>query len=50
MIEQYLPAVLSAVFAGGGAYAAVRVEIRHLWRKIAEIERELLRLRNRVPT
>ena len=50
MMESYLPAILSAVFSAGGAYAAVRIEFRHVWRKMAELEAEILRLRSRVPT
>jgi hypothetical protein len=32
-------ALLSAAFAAGGAYAAVRVELRFVWREIARLER-----------
>lgn len=37
-------ALVSAV----GAYAAVRVEIRHLWRKLTEHDAELVRLRTKL--
>lgn len=47
---QYATPILSAAFAAGGAYAAVRVELRHVWRKIHELNEEILRLRVKVPT
>ncbi len=33
-VTDFALAVLSAVFAAGGAYAAVRVELRFVWREI----------------
>lgn len=37
-------AVLSSIFAAGGAYAAVRVELRFLWRDLGKIEHRLDRV------
>lgn len=42
-----LLAVLSALFAAGGAYAAVRVELRFVWRELGRIDRALERLGHR---
>ena len=41
------PYVVTAIFAAGGAYAAVRMETRFLWRKIEEHERDIEHLRTK---
>ena len=33
----WLPAILSAAFAAGGAYMAVRVELKFLWRDLTAL-------------
>lgn len=43
-----LVALLSALFAAGGAYAAVRVELRFVWRELGRIDRALEHLGQRV--
>jgi hypothetical protein len=40
--------VASVIAAAGGAYAAVRAEIRHLWADIRRIDSELAELRARL--
>lgn len=40
--------LLYALAAWGGAYAAVRVEIRHIWRKIGEMDKSISRAHERL--
>jgi len=48
MIE--LRDVLIAAMAAGGAYAGVRLEIRHLWRAVGELKGRVMRVENRFMT
>lgn len=43
-MESVLQTLMYSAFAAGGAYAAVRVELRFVWREFAKFEKRLDRL------
>ena len=47
-LANFVMTVASVIAAAGGAYAAVRAEIRHLWADIRRIDSELAELRARL--
>lgn len=47
-LSQPIIAIISAIFAAGGAYGATRIELRHLWREIERIAEENKRAHERI--
>lgn len=45
-----LIAIISAVFAAGGAYGATRLELAHLWRELRRVTDDIERAHQRIDT
>lgn len=49
-IPGWAAALLSAIFAAGGAYGATRIELRFLWRDVNRLGRRVLKLEGARPS